>query len=89
MTNPFARTTQTRFSLRQLLQAAMANKWEANRSTAGYILTKDSAVIVLGLSKKPDAQGKYTVERVRVNGTLVHSTPTRRAMEAIQGRFLR
>lgn len=84
MTNPMAPAPQgNAFSLRQLLQAAMANKWVADRTTIGYVLTKDDGVIVLAL----DQAGK--VFRVRVNGTLIHANRTRRAMEAIRGRFLR
>lgn len=84
MNNPMAQQSTNKFTLRQLLQAAMANKWEANRNAhGGYVLTKDGGVIVLGLDKE------NAVARVRINGTLIHANRTRRAMEAIRGRFIR
>lgn len=85
MNNPLAQQSANKFTLRQLLQAAMANKWEANRNAqgGGYVLTKDGGVIVLGLDKD------NAVARVRINGTLIHANRTRRAMEAIRGRFMR
>ena len=86
MTNPFAPPRGDKFTLRQLLQAAMANRWECHRlpSSVGYLLTKgDDGTIVLGLDKS------NSVARVRINGTLIHANRTRRAMETIRGSFLR
>lgn len=85
MTNPFAPPRGDKFTLRQLLQAAMANRWECNRNVngGGYVLTKDDGVIVLTLDKSNG------VVRVRINGTVIHANRTRRAMETIRGSFLR